>query len=188
MTHSHTSYTLRAQKFSLYRVLYCSLIAKQLKLFIKFSTYYAAMFIKDFASHYPLAICIFLYINDWLFEWSLKAILRIQSSQDKLLADHKSLGTELKTCIKALTSRFDSLTLEISNIRYWVTLLDFKVHAFKLNTSNTLTVPSTQMSYKNLSSVIDANSMLLCMAYPNPSQVISLLKLTTIKSLYVIYI
>lgn len=52
----------------------------------------------------------------------LKAIERIQSSLDKLLTDHKSLGSELKTSNKALTSRFDSLSLEISKLRTKVDL------------------------------------------------------------------
>jgi len=57
----------------------------------------------------------------------LKAIERIQSSQDKLLAGHKSLGTDLKTSINALTSRFDSLSLEISELRTKVDIIESKV-------------------------------------------------------------
>ncbi|CAI6377573.1 unnamed protein product [Macrosiphum euphorbiae] len=76
----------------------------------------------------------------------LKAIGRIQSSQDKLLAGHKSLGTDLKTSINALTSRFDSLSLEISELRTKVDLLESKVLALESNTPNSSTVPSTQIS------------------------------------------
>jgi len=76
----------------------------------------------------------------------LKAIERIQSSQDKLLAGHKSLGTDLKTSISALTSRFDSLSLEISELRTKVDLLESKVLALESNTSNSSAVPSTQIS------------------------------------------
>ncbi|KAL4100603.1 hypothetical protein QTP88_020645 [Uroleucon formosanum] len=76
----------------------------------------------------------------------LKAIEHIQSSQDKLLAGHKSLGSDLKTSINALTSRFDSLSLEISELRTKVDLLESKVLALESKTSNLSTVSSTQIS------------------------------------------
>jgi chromosome segregation ATPase len=76
----------------------------------------------------------------------LKAIERIQLSQDKLFADDKSLDTELKTNIDALTSRFDSLSLEITELRTKVDLLESKVLTLESNTSNPSTVPSTQIS------------------------------------------
>lgn len=79
----------------------------------------------------------------------LKAIEHIQSSQDKLLASHKSLGSDLKTSINALTSRFDSLSLEISELRTKVDLLESKVLALESKTSKTSnpsTAPSTQIS------------------------------------------
>jgi chromosome segregation ATPase len=76
----------------------------------------------------------------------LKAIEHIQSSQDKLLAGHKSLGTDLKTSINALKSRFDSFSLEISELRTKVDLLESKVLTLESKTSNPSTVPSTQIS------------------------------------------
>ncbi|CAI6351594.1 unnamed protein product [Macrosiphum euphorbiae] len=76
----------------------------------------------------------------------LKAFDRIQSSQDKLLAGHKSLGTDLKTSINALTSRFDSLSLDISELRTKVDLLESKVLPLESNTPNSSTVLFTQIS------------------------------------------
>jgi len=76
----------------------------------------------------------------------LKAIERIQSFQDKLLAGHKSLGTDLKTSINAFTLRFDSLSLEISELRTKVDLLESKVLALESKTLNPPTVPPIQIS------------------------------------------
>jgi outer membrane murein-binding lipoprotein Lpp len=81
--------------------------------------------------------------NGTLNDDILKAIEHIRLSQDKLLAGHKSLGSELKTTINALTARFDSLSLEISDLRTKVDLLESKVLALESNTS---TVPSPQFS------------------------------------------
>ena len=76
----------------------------------------------------------------------LKAIEHIQPSQDKLLAGHKSLCSDLKTSINALTSRFDSLSLKISDLRIKVDLLESKVLTLESKTSNLSTVPSTQIA------------------------------------------
>lgn len=46
----------------------------------------------------------------------LKAIEFIRLAQDKLLTGHKTLGHKLKTSINALTSRFDALSLEITDL------------------------------------------------------------------------
>lgn len=85
--------------------------------------------------------------------------------------------------IKTLTLRFDSLSLEISNLRTKVDLLESKIHALKSKTSNTSTVPSSQITDVIQEFTERKRCKLNVLMYG-----ISLLKLTTIKLLHVIYL
>jgi hypothetical protein len=73
----------------------------------------------------------------------LIAIKNIQLSQDKLLAGYKTLSTDLKVGLSTLTSRFDSLSLEITALHNKVGILETKVLALE---SNLTTVPSTTVA------------------------------------------
>lgn len=67
----------------------------------------------------------------------IKAIKALRSTQDKLIADNKILGDELKLRLDTLTSRLDTLANEITILRTKVDTIDTRVVALESKSQST---------------------------------------------------